>query len=126
MAIDPDCRFRERTVSVGLTGRRFALRAELAAEDFEQFQDHYTALTGRLVEWHRRRGRGARHLEIAAVVHPWIAGRVRDYLNKLRTDPRLTFVKRLPMLAILVDETGAPVAEWHWAANETKPISPRR
>lgn len=121
MAIEPECHCRERTLSLGLGGRRFALRVELAAEDFEQFQVHYTALVARLADWHRKRGRGARQLEIAAVVHPWIAGRIKDYLNKLRDHGELAFLKRLPMHAVLVDEAGASVARWYWPPNQLKP-----
>lgn len=120
MTVTSEYQCRERTLSWGLTGRRFALRADFAAEDFEQFQEHYTALIGALGEWHRRRGRRARRLELDGVIHPWIAGRIKDYLTQLRHHQALSFLQRLPMQALLRDEHGQPVAEWHWAAGEVK------
>src|SRR5690606_23739865 len=85
----------------GWLRRRYRLSVMLAAEDFEQFLPAYNALGDALCQWYARRGKRCGEVRVVADIHPWIAGRVREYLRDLRKRPEHAPLCRMPLHLLL-------------------------
>ena len=89
-----------------LLRRRYRLVAQFTCEDFEQFLPRYTALSDALVQWYATRDKRCGEVRIEAHIHPWIAGRVREYLRDLRKRPEHAPLQHLPLHLVLTADDG--------------------
>lgn len=106
---EPHLRTSEVKEKAGLWSRRLIYDIDLGAEDFEQFRDFYEQVTRELSEWGRQRGRKCGGVRFRATIHPWIAGRVREYIRKLRESDGHAFMQRVPVEVTLAGIDGESV-----------------
>lgn len=76
----------EEEVSGGMLSKRYAVKAAFSCEDYEEFKKQFNALQAELKEWLDKRGKKANSLHVSVQAHPWIQGRVREVLQKSRTE----------------------------------------
>jgi serine/threonine protein kinase len=76
----------EEQISGGFLRKRYAMTAAFSCEDYEEFKSQLQKLQADLKTWLEKRGKKARTLHVAVAAHPWIQGRVREVLNKSRTE----------------------------------------
>lgn len=107
--LEPCLRTGEVKTKAGLWSRRLMYEIYLVAEDFEQFRGFYEQITRELLEWGGQRGRKCGGVRIKAIIHPWIAGRVREYIRKLRNSDTHFFMRRVPVEVSLVGVDGESV-----------------
>lgn len=74
------------TMSGGLLSRRYAVTAAFSCEDYEEFKGQLQKLQDELKEWLEKRGKKARHLDLAIQAHPWIQGRVLEAIKRARAE----------------------------------------
>lgn len=91
---------------------RFIFRADFTVEEFPDFHPLYARLHEELLGWHERRGKRCVAVRIHATIHPWIAGRVRQYLRELRNSESHAFLQHLPMEIDLTALDGKPVERY--------------
>ena len=89
-----------------LLRRRYRLTAQFTCEDFEQFLPRYTALSDALVQWYATHGKRCGEVRVEAHIHPWIAGRVREYVRDLRKRPEHIPLRHLPLHIVLKADDG--------------------
>lgn len=89
-----------------LLRRRYRLVACFGCEDFEQFLPRYNALSDALVQWYAKRDKRCGEVRVEACIHPWIAGRVREYVRDLRKRPEHAALQHLPLQLVLKAEDG--------------------
>jgi|GEM_PF-4043634 len=94
---------------LGWFRRRLTYRIELHAEDFEQFRPRFDQVMTELMEWRQKRGRKTGAVRFHATIHPWIAGRVKDYLKQLRRSSSHAYLARIPLYIELTAPDGEPI-----------------
>lgn len=82
---EPFFRFEEE-VSGGMLSKRYAMKAAFSCEDYEEFKSQLHALQAELWDWLEKRGKKANSLHVSVQAHPWIQGRVREIMQKSRTE----------------------------------------
>jgi hypothetical protein len=100
---------KERT---GLLSSRYVFDAYVMADDFNQFQGHFQTISEALLQWHKARGKKCGQLKFKATIHPWIAGRVKEYISNLRRSESHAFLQRLPIDVNLVGADGKPIEQY--------------
>lgn len=93
----------------GLLRRGRLLVITLEAEDIDAFKPRYAAFSQALEQWYAKRGKRCAGVRIHALIHPWIGGRVRDYVRRLREIPAHAPLRQIPVTLILTGTDGAPV-----------------
>jgi serine/threonine protein kinase len=84
-AYEPFFRTEEESSGNILT-RRYSMKAAFSCEDYEEFKKQFSALQTELKTWLEKRGKKARALHVDIQAHPWIHGRVREVMQKSRTE----------------------------------------
>lgn len=107
--IEPRLRTKELKEKAGLLSSHYVYDIWFAAEDFAQFQPFFEKVTGELYEWGRQRGKKCGRVQIKAVIHPWIVGRVRQYFDNLRGSDSHAYLQRIPMQITLLAVDGKPI-----------------
>lgn len=97
---------REIREKIGFLKRRLNYRITLHAENFEQFQPLFDQVTTELMDWRQKRGAKTGAVRFYATIHPWIAGRVKDYLKKLRGSSSHAYLARIPLYIELTAPDG--------------------
>lgn len=110
----PRLRLKETKAGMSWRGNLYQYDIYLVADDFEQFQSHFPVLRSALQDWHQQRGSRCKSVTIKATLHPWISGRVKQYLKELRQSDDLAFLGRLPMQLNLVAADGQPIERLAW------------
>jgi len=113
-ALAPRLRLKETKAGMSWRGNLYQYDIYLVADDFEQFQSHFPVLRSALQDWHQQRGSRCKSVTIKATLHPWISGRVKQYLKELRQSDDLAFLGRLPMQLNLVAADGQPIERLAW------------
>ena len=93
----------------GFFTRKRMLVITFAAEDFDEFKPHYEAFSHALLAWYAKRGKRCDTVQIRATVHPWIAGRVKDYVRRLREIPAHAPLKHMAVNVMLDGSDGKPL-----------------
>lgn len=99
--------FRSEEESSGnILTRRYGMNAAFSCEDYEEFKTQFSGLQGELKAWLEKRGKKAKSLHVAIQAHPWIQGRVREILQKSRTEntPFGTLLEQAEVTLHLYDE----------------------
>lgn len=107
--IEPRLRTRETKEKTGLLSSHYVFDIWFAAEDFAQFQPYFAQITSELYEWGRQRGSKCGRVQVKAVIHPWIAGRVKQYFDDLRRSESHGWMQRIPMQITLLAVDGKPI-----------------
>ncbi|AJD48029.1 hypothetical protein S7S_08065 [Isoalcanivorax pacificus W11-5] len=89
-----------------LLRRRYRLVVCFGCEDFEQFLPCYNALSDALVQWYAKRDKRCGDVRVEAHIHPWIAGRVREYVRDLRKRPEHSPLRHLPLHIVFKTDDG--------------------
>ncbi len=110
-ALAPRLRLKEVPLGLSWRGKLYQYDVYLVADDFEQFQGHFPVLRSALLDWHSQRGSRCKGLSIKATLHPWISGRVKQYLRDLRRIEGLEFLNRIPISVNLVAADGEPIEQ---------------
>ena len=105
----PRLRLKETPLGLSWRGKQYRYDVYLVADDFEQFQGHFPVLRSALLDWHSQRGSRCKAVTVKATLHPWISGRVKQYLKDLRNTDGLEFLARIPMSINLVAADGQPI-----------------
>ena len=98
---------------------RFTFHIHFSAPEFEPFREAYEQFREELHQWHARRGKRCEGVRVDAEIHPWIAGRIRDYLRKLRGSETHAFLAQMPIEVCLTGLDGKPVD--HYVLEPNKP-----
>lgn len=112
--LEPRLRLKEVKVGRSWRGSLYQYDIYLVADNFEQFQGHFPVLRSALLDWHQKRGKRCQAVAVKATLHPWISGRVKDYLKQLRRAEGLEFLAALPMAVNLVAADGEPIERREW------------
>lgn len=99
--------FRTEEESSGnLLTRRYNMKAAFSCEDYEEFKKQFAALQNELKTWLEKRGKKARSLHVDVQAHPWIHGRVREIMQKSRTEntPFATLLGQAEVTLHIYDE----------------------
>ena len=110
--LEPRLRTKEIKEKAGFMSSRFVFDVYAMAEDFPQFQKLFQPLTEELMNWGQTRGKKAGRVQFKATVHPWIAGRVKDYIKRLRQSESHSFMQRIPVQVSLVGADGKPIERY--------------
>lgn len=105
----PRLRLKETPLGLSWRGKQYQYDVYLVADDFEQFQGHFPVLRSALLDWHTQRGNRCKAVTVKATLHPWISGRVKQYLRDLRRSDGLEFLSRIPVSVNLVAADGKPI-----------------
>lgn len=108
----PRIRLKETPLGMSWRGKLYQYDVYLVADDFAQFQDHFPVLRSALLDWHQQRGSRCKSVTVKATLHPWISGRVKEYLRDLRKTDGLEFLCRLPIAVNLVGADGEPIEQF--------------
>ena len=103
---------REERRRVWLLWSRFTYCIRFSAPEFEPFRQAYEQFREELLQWHRKRGKRCERVRVEADIHPWIAGRIRDYLRRLRSSESHAFLARIPIEVHLSGIDGKPVEQY--------------
>jgi|GEM_PF-438430 len=105
-------RTREVKEKAGLLSSAYLFDIYVMADEFPQFQKHFEKLTEELFAWGQQRGKKCARIQFKATVHPWIAGRVKDYIRSLRKADTHAFMQRIPIAVNLVGADGKPIEQF--------------
>lgn len=83
----------EITRRAGLLARRRLYWVYIGVEDFDQFRNLYEKVALELHAWGSKQGKKYGGIRIHIVMHPWIEGRVREYIRKLRNSSSHAFMR---------------------------------
>ena len=97
--------------------RRYRLDLEFHADDFAHFQRSYDQMATTLQTWRQKRNKACAEVFFRGTIHPWISGRVQEYLRNLFNDPRQAFLQQLLVKVELRDEKGREVD--HYSLEKT-------
>ena len=114
--LPPRLRLKETKAGISWRGSLYQYDIYLVADDFEQFQSHFPVMRSALLDWYQQRGSRCKAITIKATLHPWISGRVKQYLKDLRRAEGLEFLAGIPMLLNLVAADGQPIERLTWEA----------
>ncbi|MDP2229155.1 MAG: serine/threonine-protein kinase [Moraxellaceae bacterium] len=76
----------EEITSGGFFSKRYDMKAAFSCEDYDEFRQQLGLLQEELRQWLEKRGKKAKGLHVAVQAHPWIHGRVREVLNRGRSE----------------------------------------
>lgn len=76
----------EEVLTGNFLNKRSQFKASFSCEDYEEFKKQLSALQDELKKWLDTRGKKAKTLHISIQAHPWIHGRIREVLNKSRSE----------------------------------------
>ncbi|MBZ2187642.1 hypothetical protein K8B33_00905 [Alcanivorax sp. JB21] len=93
----------------GLLTRKRVFLITFAADDFDAFKPCYEAFSAALLIWYAKRGKRCGAVQIDATVHPWIAGRVKDYVRRLREIPGHAPLRNMTVSVTLQGSDGKPL-----------------
>jgi serine/threonine protein kinase len=105
-------RCKEIKEKAGLLSSVYVFDIYVMADDFHQFQGHFEKISQELFAWGKERGKKCGKVKLKATVHPWIAGRVKDYVRNLRKADTHEFLKRIPIEVNLVGADGKPIEQY--------------
>ena len=108
----PSLQTREQRRRPWLLWSRFTYCIRFSATEFEPFRDAYEQFREELLHWHAKRGKRCERVRVEAEIHPWIAGRVKDYLRKLRNSESHAFLAGIPIEVHLIGMDGKPVEDY--------------
>ncbi len=83
-----------------------------------QCQGHWRVRRSGQRDWFQQRGARGKAVSMKATLHPWISGRVKQYLKELRKTEGLEFLARIPMAINLVGSDGDPIEKLAWGPME--------
>lgn len=107
--IESRMRTKEIKEKSGFMSTHYVFDIFAMADEFAQFQEHFDTLTQELKQWGDSRGKKAGRIQFKATVHPWIAGRVKEYIRRLRKADTHAFMQRIPIHVNLVGADGKPI-----------------
>ena len=105
-------RTKEIKEKAGLLSSVYVFDIYVMADDFNQFQGHFQKISEELFNWGKERGKKCGKVKLKATVHPWIAGRVKEYVRNLRKADTHEFLKRVPIEVNLVGADGKPIEQY--------------
>ncbi|WP_229149153.1 serine/threonine-protein kinase [Alcanivorax sp. 1008] len=105
-------RCKEIKEKAGLLSSVYVFDIYVMADDFNQFQGHFEKISQELFAWGKERGKKCGKVKFKATVHPWIAGRVKEYVRNLRKADTHEFLKRIPIEVNLVGADGQPIEQY--------------
>ncbi|MGB4344634.1 MAG: protein kinase [Moraxellaceae bacterium] len=76
----------EEVLTGNFLNKRSQFKSSFSCEDYEEFKKQLSALQDELKKWLDTRGKKAKALHISIQAHPWIHGRIREVLNKSRSE----------------------------------------
>jgi len=112
----PKLESRLRTKEVkeksGLLSSIYVYDIYLVADDFNQFQGHFEKISEELFQWGKQRGKKCAKVKFKATVHPWIAGRVKEYLRNLSRAESHAYLSSITIDINLVGADGQPIEQY--------------
>jgi serine/threonine protein kinase len=105
-------RTKEVKEKAGMLSSIYVFDIYVMADDFNQFQGHFEKITEELFNWGKERGKKCGKVKLKATVHPWIAGRVKEYVRNIRKADTHEFLKRIPIEVNLVGADGKPIEQY--------------
>jgi len=105
----PGYHAHELKEKAGWFRRRLVWNVQLSADDFEEFQPRFERFMTEVLEWRRRRGSKTAGVRFHARIHPWITGRVKQYLRRLRASESHAFLRDIPFYLELTALDGEPI-----------------
>ncbi|PKM22202.1 MAG: hypothetical protein CVV10_05545, partial [Gammaproteobacteria bacterium HGW-Gammaproteobacteria-14] len=105
-------RTREIKEKGGFLSSIYIFDIYVMADDFNQFQGHFEKISAELFEWGKSRGKKCGKVKFKATIHPWIAGRVKEYLRNLRKSDSHAFLQNIPVEVNLVGADGKPIEQY--------------
>lgn len=102
-------RTKEIKEKAGLLSSHYVFDVYIMADDFKQFQGHFEKLTEELFQWGKQRAKKCGRVQFKTTVHPWIAGRVKDYIRSLRKADTHEFMQRIPIAVNIIGADGKPI-----------------
>jgi serine/threonine protein kinase len=105
-------RCKEIKEKAGLLSSVYVFDIYVMADDFNQFQEHFEKISQELFAWGKERGKKCGKVKFKATVHPWIAGRVKEYLRNIRKAETHEFLTRIPIEVNLVGADGQPIEQY--------------
>jgi len=111
-SVTPGMKGKEEKIPGGWVRKRLLWRVFIAANDFQEFQPLYEELRQDLTQWHEKRRKQCAAIIIKATIHPWIAGRVADYIKNLRKSETHAFMQDIPVELILMDGAGNMIEKY--------------
>lgn len=105
-------RTKELKEKAGLMSSIYVFDIYVMADDFNQFQGHFEKISEELFNWGKERGKKCGKVKLKATVHPWIAGRVKEYVRNIRKADTHEFLKRIPIEVNLVGADGKPIEQY--------------
>jgi serine/threonine protein kinase len=105
-------RTKEVKEKAGLLSSIYVYDIYVMADDFKQFQGHFEKLSEELFNWGKSRGKKCGKVKFKATVHPWIAGRVKEYLKNLRKSDSHAYLQHIPIEVNLVGADGKPIEQY--------------
>lgn len=110
--LEPRLRTKEVKEKAGLLSSHLVFDIFLVADDFPQFQKFFEQITTELFEWGEKKGKKCGGVRFKATIHPWIAGRVKEYIRNLRASDSHAFMARVPVQVNLVGADGKPLEQY--------------
>lgn len=117
--------FRTEEESSGnLLTRRYGMKAAFSCEDYDEFKKQFGALQEVLKAWLEKRGKKARSLHVDIQAHPWIHGRVREIMQKSRTEntPFAALLGQAEVTLHLYDEMEPTGQTFALSGKDGKPV----
>lgn len=111
-------RCKEVKEKAGLFSSHFLYDIYVMADDYPQYQGHFEKIAIELLDWYKQRGKKAAAIRFKATIHPWIAGRVKDSLKRLRKSDTHTWLNQIPIDVNLVGADGKPIEQYRLEAVE--------
>ncbi|MFP5382776.1 MAG: serine/threonine-protein kinase [Gammaproteobacteria bacterium] len=102
---------KETETKTGFLSKARDIAIDIGADDYETLQQHWSAATQTLFEWHREAGKKARNITLQFFVHPWILARVQDFVKRLAASEDYRFLVDLKATVRIHDLDGVLEAE---------------
>lgn len=96
----------EESLSGGFFSKSSQMKVSFSCDDYEEFKKQFARLQEELGSWLESRGKKAKSLYLSIQAHPWIHGRVREVLDKSRTEnsPFATVLAQAEVILNICDE----------------------
>lgn len=105
--------------------RRYGMEIRFTADEFPEFQTLFREIAEALSTWAEKRSKGCTCVIVNGTIHPWIAGRIREYLRNLRNADSHVFMRGLPVQVKLVDRHGTLIDRYEMSPDRKgEPDSP--
>lgn len=109
IVLEPRLRCKELKEKAGLLSSHFVFDIYMVADDFNQFQKQFEQVTEQLHQWGEQRGKKCGRIQFKATIHPWIAGRVKEYIKRLRSADTHSFMQSIPVRLNMLAADGQPI-----------------